>query len=82
MGEVGTANSPPKPPSLVRGEPKAGGETARGAHLVARRVLSATRQSLKTRSALPRKNFGHTSSLNGTCGISLKMRSSDSPMGK
>ena len=29
-----------------------------------------------------RKNFGQTSSLNGTSGMSRKMRSRDSPMGK
>ena len=38
--------------------------------------------SLNTRSALVRRNFGHTSSLNGTLGSSAKMRSSDRPIGK
>jgi len=36
----------------------------------------------KTRSAFSRRNFGQTSSRNGTCGMSWKMRSSDRPIGK
>jgi len=38
--------------------------------------------SLKTRTALSRRNFGHTSSRNGTSGSSRKMRSSERPIGK
>ena len=35
-----------------------------------------------TRIAFSRRNFGHTASLNGTFGMSPKMRSSDRPIGK
>ena len=38
--------------------------------------------SPNTRTAFSRRNFGHTSSLNGTLGSSEKMRSSDRPIGK
>ena len=38
--------------------------------------------SLNTRIALSRRNLGQTASRNGTWGISEKMRSSDSPIGK
>ena len=37
---------------------------------------------LKTRSAFSRRNFGQTSSLNGTFGMSRNWRSSVSPAGK
>jgi len=40
-------------------------------------VTQASRPRI--RAALPYRNFGHTSSLNGTPGISRKMRSSDKP---
>ena len=38
--------------------------------------------SLNTRSAFSRRNFGHTSSRNGTSGSSAKMRPRSMPMGK
>ncbi len=38
--------------------------------------------SLKTRRAFSRRNFGQTSSLNGTDGSSAKMRSRERPIGK
>src|ERR1700754_4010810 len=38
--------------------------------------------SLSTRAAFWYRNFGHTSSLNGTLGMSRKIRSSDRPIGK
>ena len=38
--------------------------------------------SPSTRMALSRRNFGQTSSLNGTFGMSVMMRSSDRPIGK
>ncbi len=37
--------------------------------------------SLRTRAALPRRNFGHTSSLKPTLGMSVMMRSIDRPIG-
>ncbi len=43
---------------------------------------SAELYSLNTRFAFSRKNFGQTSSLKPTWGISEKIRSSDRPMGK
>jgi hypothetical protein len=42
--------------------------------------LQAARPNSRT--ALVRRNFGHTSSRNGTCGMSAKIRSSVSPAGK
>ena len=36
----------------------------------------------KTRTAFSRRNLGHTSSLNPTCGSSEKIRSSERPIGK
>jgi len=45
------------------------------------RRLEGVHESLKTRSAFSRRNFGHTSSRNGTSGISPQMRSSDRPIG-
>src|SRR5262245_14296525 len=44
-------------------------------------VRGSHESSLNTRTAFSRRNFGHTWSRNGTSGISLKMRSSDRPMG-
>ena len=38
--------------------------------------------SFSTLAALSRRNFGHTSSLNPTFGISVMIRSSDRPIGK
>ena len=38
--------------------------------------------SLRTRRAFSLRNFGQTSSLKGTCGMSEKIRSRDRPIGK
>ena len=43
---------------------------------------AAQPSSPSTRIALVRRNFGHTSSLNPTFGMSVMMRSIDSPIGK
>ena len=57
-------------------------EADRGVDDAAReRVLVGGHRRLKTRSAFSRRNFGHTLSRNGTSGNSLKIRSSDNPIG-
>jgi len=46
------------------------------------RMSRSYESSFKTLIAFSRKNFGQTLSLNGTSGISEKIRSSDKPIGK
>jgi len=45
-------------------------------------IVSIPDQSLNTRTAFSRRNFGQTWSLNGTFGMSPKMRSRVRPAGK
>ena len=49
---------------------------------IRRRHGGERQESPSTRRALARRNFGQTSSLNPTAGISVMMRSSERPIGK
>ena len=45
-------------------------------------IVTLVTQSFRTLAALSRRNFGQTSALNGTCSISVMIRSIDRPIGK
>ena len=73
---------------VVAGDGLAGGEVvgvgdAEPAERDRERVVAHQLSSIpRTRAALWRRNFGHTSSLNPTLGSSEKIRSSERPIGK